>query len=285
MRYVPSGRENENDINGGLVILKACEIIEELFALANKRDYSNSCDTLKAGNPDIQIRKVAVSMFATPDIVRAAKKWGAQLLIVHEPTYYNHMDEHSDEKIECEKRKLIEESGITLYRFHDHPHCTTPDIITAGQLKAFGLKGTEEYPDGTGFVRIHLDEPVTPLELAKRIEERCGIKHLRICGTRDEKCSVVSGMFGTPAGVFEELKSDECEILLTGEACEWMLGEYARDASQLGHKKSLIIMGHIGSERDGMIYTSELLKKMHPELDVKYFECGEVYTYTDSKPC
>ena len=62
-----------------------------------------------------------------------------------------------------------------------------------------------------------------------------------------------------------------------------MLGEYARDAAQLGHKKALIIMGHIGSERDGMIYTAELVKEMCPDLDVRYIECGEVYTYTDSK--
>ena len=70
-------------------------------------------------------------------------------------------------------------------------------------------------------------------------------------------------------------------MVLTGEACEWNLAEYARDCAQLGYKKALIIMGHIGSERDGMVYTADLLKDMHPELDVQYFECGEVYTYTD----
>ena len=263
--------------------MKACEIMDKLFALSDERDFSNTCDTLKAGNSDVETEKVAVSMFATPDVVRQAKKWGAQLLIVHEPTYYNHMDEHSDEKLECEKRKFIEDSGITIYRFHDHPHYTTPDIIAAGQLRALDLKGTIEYTDVFDLVRIHLDEPITPVELAKSIEERCGIKHLKICGSRNAKCTVVSGMFGTPGRVFEELRSDKCEILLTGEACEWKLGEYARDAAQLGYKKALIIMGHIGSERDGMIYTADLLKKLCPELDVRYFECGEVYTYTDSE--
>lgn len=262
--------------------MKAYIIMEGLFNLANERDYSNTCDTLKAGDPNTEVGKVAVSMFATPEVVKQAKEWGAQLLIVHEPTYYNHKDEHSDEKIECEKRRLIEDSKITVYRFHDHPHYTTPDIIASGQLKAFGLRGTVEYTDVIDLVRIHLDQPITPVELAKLIETRCGIKHLRICGARDAKCSVVSGMFGTPGKVFEELKSDKCEILLTGEACEWSLGEYARDAAQLGHKKALIIMGHIGSERDGMIYTAELLKKQHPDLDIRYFECGEVYTYTDT---
>ena len=89
-------------------------------------------------------------------------------------------------------------------------------------------------------------------------------------------------MFGGPGnGAFTELQRDECEVVLIGETCEWMLGEYARDAAQLGYKKAVIIMGHIGSERDGMIYTADILKEKHPELDVKYFECGEVYQYTD----
>lgn len=59
-------------------------------------------------------------MFATPDVVRKAKETGAQLLVVHEPTYFNHWDEHSDEPFEVEKRRLIEESGITIYRYHDY---------------------------------------------------------------------------------------------------------------------------------------------------------------------
>lgn len=263
--------------------MKAIEIMNELYALAGEGDYSNTCDTLKAGKADQETNRVALTMFATPEVVKAAKEWGAQLLIVHEPTYYNHMDVHSDEKIECEKRKLIEESGLTIYRYHDHAHDTVPDVIAAGMLRQFDLPGTIEYTDVFDLVRIHLDTPMTPLELAKVIEERCGIKHLRVCGAKDAPCTVVSGMFGTPGGVFEELQSNQCEILLTGEACEWMLGEYARDAAQLGHKKALIIMGHIGSERDGMKYTRDILKEKHPELEVKYFECGEVYTYTDSE--
>ena len=261
--------------------MKAHEIMESLFALAPKRDYSGSCDTCKAGDPDRETHKVAVSMFATPNVVREAAAWGAQLLIVHEPTYYNHYDHHSDEKLEREKRRHIENSGLTVYRYHDHPHDTRPDQIAAGMLRRFGLQGQIEYTDVFDLVRVHLDEPMTPRRLARQIEESCGIRHLRICGAADTPCRVVSGMFGTPGGVFDELKSDKCEILLTGEACEWILGEYARDAAQLGYKKALIIMGHIGSERDGMRFVADLLQEMHPSLEVRYIECGEVYTYTD----
>ncbi|MBQ8510486.1 MAG: Nif3-like dinuclear metal center hexameric protein [Clostridia bacterium] len=262
--------------------MKAKELMNELFALAKERDYSKSCDTCKAGDPEQEVTRVAVSMFATPDVVRRASAWGAQLLIVHEPTYYDHMDVHSDDSIECEKRRLLEESGLTVWRFHDHPHWTSPDIIAEGELKYLDLDGDVERTNIFDLVRVHLHEPMTPRALAKRIEERLGIAHVRVCGAADTPCTVVSGMFGTPGGVFEELQRAGSEIVLTGEACEWKLGEYARDAAQLGHKKALIIMGHIGSERDGMRYTVDLLHQMHPELACEYFECGEVYTYTDA---
>ena len=50
-------------------------LMEELFNWCSdggEHDYSNSCDTLKCGDPGTEIRKAAVSMFATPDVIRAA---------------------------------------------------------------------------------------------------------------------------------------------------------------------------------------------------------------------
>ncbi len=262
--------------------MKAQAIFDLLRApSAANADYSNTCDTLKAGSPDAEVTKIAVSMFATPNTVREAAKWGAQLLIVHEPTYYNHMDHHSDEPLELEKRRRIEESGLTIYRFHDYPHYANPDTICEGELKYMKLDGEVSYADRMDLVRVKLAKPMTPRELAKHIEDNVGIAHIRICGAADEPCTKVTGMFGTPGGVFEELRSDNCEILMTGEACEWMLGEYARDAAQLGHKKALLILGHLGSERDGMRLVADRLTELLPELECRYFENGEVYTYTD----
>ena len=50
----------------------------------------------------------------------------------------------------------------------------------------------------------------------------------------------------------------------------------------MGHHKAILVLGHIGSERDGMKYAAQILKDRQPQLDVRYFECGEVYTYSDS---
>lgn len=262
--------------------MKAYEIMEDLFSLANSLWGDRTCDTLKAGDPNAEVSKVAVSMFATMDIVRQAKEWGAELLIVHEPTYYNHWDNHTDDYFENEKRRFIESTGLTIYRYHDHPHCTDPDIITVGEINYLGLNCAVEESDDPYPTRLRLVDPMTPRQLARHIEQTLGIAHVRIAGAADVPCTGVSLMVGTPGGLEQELLRPATEIILTGEICEWGLGEHVRDAAQLGYRKAILVLGHIGSERDGMKYAAQILKERQPHLDVRYFECGEVYTYSDS---
>ncbi len=259
--------------------MKAFEVVEYLFSLAEERDYSGSGDKCVVGDPQTEVKKVAVCMFATPDVIREAADWGAELLIVHEPVF--HSKEEEQEALDVKKRKMIEDLGLTVYRYHDHTHYTKPDIIAVGQFQQIGLEGTLEITDVFDLVRLHLKEAITPLALAKLIEDRLGIRHVRICGDRNTPCKVLSGMFGAPGrAAFEELKRKNSEIILVGETTEWLSAEYARDAAQMGHKKSLLILGHEGSERDGMRYTANLLEEHFHGLEVCYLESGEVYSYT-----
>lgn len=260
--------------------MKANEIMQKLFDLAEKdADFSHTCDTCKAGDPEREVTKAAVAMTATPELVQAAARWGAELLIVHEPTYYDHWDGWTDEAQQCEKRRRIDETGMVIWRYHDHPHRTFPDIIMNGEYHSLDLPGHIDHSKRGRFV---LDEPMTALQLAKVIEERLGLKHVRIAGARDIPSTRISGIFGSAdEWVLEDLMDDWCEIALTGETCEWRTAEYARDAAQLGRNKSLIVMTHMGSERDGMKYAAEVLKEVCPELEVQYFESGMVYSYTD----
>ena len=259
--------------------MKAKELFEEIIKGGNAD--MKTCDTLKAGNPNKELNKVAVTMFATVETVKRAKAWGADMLIVHEPTYYDHFEEIDDLPVVLAKRKLIEESGITIYRFHDYMHDREIDQIPEGEIYYLGLKGRVEKTPYSASYLFTADEPTTALELANKMENELGIKRVRIAGTRDKKSTKIALCFGTPGGVFELLCDESIEIVLTGEACEWKLAEYARDADALGINKSLIVMGHIGSERDGMRLLAKRLSEKHTEFETCYIECGEVYTYTE----
>lgn len=258
--------------------MKAMDVMNEIFSWA-PGDYTVTCDTLKAGSPDTPVTKAAVCCFTTPQVIRDAAAWGAQLLITHEPTFYLHWDNENNTPVGKAKKALIDSTGMAVYRYHDHPHAAPEDLICKGELLALGLPGHME-TDAFGMNHYILDTPITPAQLAKRIEDRFGIAHVRICGTTDKPCTRLVLAWGTPGNMMEEMVG-EGEIILTGEACEWELAEYARDADALGFKKALLILGHCGSERDGMRYVAQLMQEKLPQIETRYFQSEEVYTYTD----
>jgi putative NIF3 family GTP cyclohydrolase 1 type 2 len=260
--------------------MKAVELMNRLFEWCNdngEKDYSKTCDTLKCGDPEKEVRKVAVAMTASVDLIREAHRWGADLLIVHEPTFYNHFDEHlEDDPVTTAKEALLKESGMTVWRFHDHPHHKAKDMIGDGMVRSLGLKGTW-INVAWAVNRFLLDTPMT----AREIAEKCrglGAGHIRAAGALDFPCKMISLCLGTPGGVFEELRNPDVDIVLTGEISEWVLGEYARDAGQLGLRKALLVLGHIPSEKEGMRLLADEIFCQFPDLEVKYFECGEFCT-------
>ncbi|HJP62083.1 MAG TPA: hypothetical protein VJ844_01510, partial [Mucilaginibacter sp.] len=52
----------------------------------------STVDTLKSGSPDTVVTGILTTMFATVDIIRKAITLGANFIIAHEPTFYNHAD-------------------------------------------------------------------------------------------------------------------------------------------------------------------------------------------------
>lgn len=254
--------------------MKAKELMQELFE--GSYHTGITCDTIKSGDPDKELKKVGVTMLATVDVVRRAKEMGLDMLIVHEPTYYDHMENIIKTPVTDAKRKLIEDSGIVIWRYHDKMHHRDIDQIPEGEIHYLGLKGKmEKTPYSASYV-FTCDTPITATSLAEIMKDKLGLKHLRIAGEMNKKSTRLAACFGTPGGVYDLLRDESIEIVMTGEACEWQLAEYARDASALGFNKTLMIMGHIPSERDGMRLLAERLKEKYP-FETVYIECGEAF--------
>lgn len=264
--------------------MKANEIMERICAFGLPDwEFNPNGDCCKAGDPEKEVQKLAVTTFPSTDTIKKAAEWGADMLLVHEPLYYDHLDAYSTKKLQSEKRELIEKSGMCIYRFHDHAHFCPKDFIATGMIRQMGFDADVEYITPGQNTRLTLKQPMTALEVAKHLEEKLGLRHIRICGARNIPATVITGMFGAPDGILELLQSDDTQIIIAGEVCEWTMAEYARDAGLMGHNKTLLILGHAGSEEGGMLYISDWIKEMLPELEIRYFPCGEVYTYTDSE--
>ena len=87
-------------------------------------------DNLKAGRPGQKVTGIVTTFLATLEMLQKTETLGANLVLTHEPTYYNHFDNvdalKGDPVYEA-KRRFIDESGIAIWRMHDYWH-----IISVG---------------------------------------------------------------------------------------------------------------------------------------------------------
>ena len=259
--------------------MKAYEIMDALKAESTHVHDNLHVDTLKAGCKDKEVKKIATCFIATPEVIRAAADWGADLLITHEPTFYNHRDFDGDipnDPVMQAKKKLLDGTGMTVYRYHDHAHDHEPDVISIGEMAALPW----EY-DFDGHFLVTLKKPLTAREMARDLEKAWGIARVRMTGTLDKpmtKIALLIGAYGDNKH-YEYLRDTDCEVLIVGETNEWRIGEYVRDSDQLGMPRALLTCGHAGSEKNGMAHLVRHLEEKFSGIQAKYFECGEVYTY------
>jgi putative NIF3 family GTP cyclohydrolase 1 type 2 len=233
---------------------------------------TETVDTFKAGNPETSVTGIAVTMMATLDVLQRAAAKGENLVITHEPTFYNHLDRpdgmDENDPVWKEKREFIEKNGLVIWRFHDHWHQRKPDGILAGMVLALGWEKFQSAENPHLFTM-----PETTLEkLAADVAKRLETPVLRVVGNPEMKVTKLALSPGS-AGFQREthaLEMENVEVLLVGETREWETVEYAADAVTAGKRKALIVIGHVPSEQAGMEECTRWLKTFVKNVPIEF---------------
>jgi len=185
--------------------LTARDVIARIQQQGGVPWQSDTVDTFKAGNPDALVSGIAVTMMATLDVLQRAAAAGDNLIITHEPTFFDHLDisdqlpEKDTDPVLAAKRQFIAEHGLVIWRFHDHWHARNPDGIEAGMVHALGW---EKIQDANNQYLFTI--PETPLEkLAAEIKRKLGIRIVRVVGDpglRITKLAFAPGAAGLTTG-------------------------------------------------------------------------------------
>jgi putative NIF3 family GTP cyclohydrolase 1 type 2 len=260
--------------------LTARQVIERIQKNVGVPWKAETVDTFKAGDPDTPVTGIATTMMATYDVLRRAAASGKNLIITHEPTFYNHEDKTSDfekenDAVLATKQSFIAEHHLVVWRFHDHWHARRPDGIQTGMIRTLGWEKFQNPNNNHLFV-----VPETTLErLAADIRQRLGIHTLRVVGDptmRVTKLALNPGYPGFPSER-HTLQRDDVQVLVMGEGLEWETIEYGADAAAEGKQKALIILGHIPSEQAGMEDCAVWLRTFVTEVPVEFVPTAEPF--------
>jgi putative NIF3 family GTP cyclohydrolase 1 type 2 len=230
-------------------------------------------DTFKAGNPDTEVRGIATTGMSTFDLLRRASARGRNLVITHEPTFYNDRDLSAGleaDPVYLAKQRFIAENHLVVWRFHDHAHAMRPDPLVAGSARALGWTEYASPADP----RIYVVPPTTLGALAADIARRLDDHGIRVVGDPGMKVSRIA--LGPGYGV--PPLTPDIDVSIGGEAPEsGANAEYALDASAAGLPKGMIVLGHLMSEDHGMREVAEWLRTFVTEVPIDFIAAGEPF--------
>lgn len=237
-------------------------------------------DNLKSGDRNIVVTGVVTTMFATIDVIRKAIAYGANFIIAHEPTFYNHKDETKwieHDEVYQYKAALLKEHNIAVWRNHDYIHSLHPDGVTKALIEQLGWTRYGD-PDQ----HVYNFETAVPLKtLITDLKRKLNIPMLRYIGNPAQACKKILLQPGA-AGVNTHITNVDKykpDVLICGEIAEWETAEYIRDARAKGQQTALIVLGHIASEEIGSKYVSDWLHEKFPALKSIFIPAGNSLSF------
>jgi len=232
-------------------------------------------DTLKAGSPETPIKGIATTFISSLDVLRRAAAAGRNLIISHEPTFYNHLDRTEQlaaDPVFAAKRDFIEKNNLVIFRFHDHWHMRKPDAVITGLAD---LLGWQSYSI-PGKPPLYVLPETTLAAAAAEAQKRLKIRTIRVIGEPQTKFTR-AGLFPGAPGMGAVRAALDYEVYFGGETTEWEGIAYAQDMVASGIKKGMILLGHQVSEEPGMKVCADWLKAILPDLPVDWIPSGEPF--------
>jgi putative NIF3 family GTP cyclohydrolase 1 type 2 len=254
------------------------QVMDMFIKTVPNSPFPSTVDTLKAGNRDIVVTGIVTAMFPTVDVIRKTIALGANFIICHEPTFYNHVDDvnwlQGDEVYQY-KADLLAKHHIAIWRNHDYIHHLIPDGVTTGVVAKLGWK---QYQQGTN---SFVFEGIALQGLINQVKEKLGTPMVRYIGDLTQTCKNVLLMPGAAGGMaqIKALEKYKPDVLVCGEISEWETAEYVRDARAEGRNIALVVTGHIPSEEAGSIFMAEWLEQRLNHVKITHINCGNSLSF------
>lgn len=255
------------------------EAINNLIADVPGAPFSETVYVVKVGDPSQPLRGIVTTFLANYDIIEQAAQRNANLIICHEPLFYNHLDQTDwlqNSDVYQAKRKKIEELALVVWRFHDYMHSIRPDPLSEAFVEALSWRPYFKTGDLVGKI------PLMKFgDLVSHVKTSLNVKTVRVIGDLDMSCQTIAAIVGFPRpvmqiGIFAE---PDVDVIICGEIHEWEISEFARDAQSLHRNKALIVCGHAASEEPGMRAIIPWIQQRLPDTPTEFIPTRNPFQY------
>jgi putative NIF3 family GTP cyclohydrolase 1 type 2 len=274
--------------------ITAQEVVDRIRKKLGGDGTPDPVESFKAGDPTTVVTGIATTSLPTLEVLKAAVKGGANMVIACEPTFFSKGDTPTPQvrrfpgapapaadaapappdPVFTGKAAFIKDHNLVIYRLNDQWRARNPNPFCVGLADVLGWS---KYANSTDPSRVTIPETsldALVMHTKQRLRSRGG---LRIIGNPQLRVRTVGFLPGsTPIQAALQLLP-QVDSLLVGEVREWETVEYVRDTVDLGGKKSLIYVGRTVSEDPGMKVCAEWLATVVPEVRTTWHTAGDPY--------
>jgi putative NIF3 family GTP cyclohydrolase 1 type 2 len=251
-----------------------------------------SVDKIIVGNPDTVIDKIGTAWMPYWNTLKDARKKGVNTMVVHEPTFYTHLDLEAvrgdylsaplrakEEYLKqvAVKQKWIEDNQMVIIRCHDVLDKIKGYGIPFALGRGLGFQD-EDIIRSKMYYNVYQIKAKKAKEVAKAIAERLkGVGQPGIAFYGDENYEVKTiglgtGCISNPIN-FMEMEPD-LQIAIDDSINTWTQTAFSADTG-----KPLIVINHGTSEEYGMKELSHQLKLSLPQYETIHFNQGCSYKW------
>ena len=260
--------------------MKAVDLQRNMREIGTWVDWDNTVDRFVVGDPETEVKGIAVAWRAGTDALREAVDKGCNLFVCHENVFYRHWD--NDETILKQphvvlKRQFIEDHGIVIFRCHD-TWDRMPEIGIVDSWAAY--LGLKQKVNSDTFHAVYLSPRPTLIELAQQVARavpHLDVRSVHILGDPNAKVSRVGIGCGaiTKKETMVTLGADA--LIVTDDGIEYLGdGGWALDSGT-----SMIVVNHATSEEPGVRNLAKYIEEKFPEVKTVYLPQGCMYRAVD----
>ena len=269
---------SEDPVQYGGEEMKVREItdrLEKAYPPQLAMDWDNP--GLQVGRMDREVRRIAVALDATDEVIALCIRKGVQLLVTHHPLFMSGVKKINDEDYHGRKVLAMAEYGIAHYAMHTNYDVAKMAELAKDALKladAQVLEVTGRLEDGTacGIGSVgRLPHPMSARECCAYVKEAFGLDNVRLFGSQEAAVEKLAVSPGSGKSMITPALLSGAQVLVTGD-----IGHHdGLDAVDQG--LLVIDAGHYGIEHIFIRQASEYLRECFPGIEVEAVEAGSPF--------
>ena len=243
--------------------MRCSEVIEILRELAPENcacDWDNP--GLLAGRSDKGVKKIYIALDATDQVVEAAVKAGADMLLTHHPLIFKAIKKVNDQNFITRRLVKLIQADISYYAMHTNYDTRGMADLAARLMGLTECAVLEEVKDGEGIGRVgKLPHPMTLRECGEQVKVAYGIPNVRLFGDPDTQVSLVGICPGAGKSTMPLALGFGCDVYITGDI------DHHTGIDAVDQGMCIIDAGHYGVEHifmeDVKAYLEKVLTGVH----------------------